>query len=104
MSPFPLPTHTACSAAERDELAIPQNEGGKVTLNAVFAEALFTKHIVQRAHEEMSRLELMQPLINVVTNAGGHGAALAPDNGGWLTESCEVKNVEKHCESPAPSR
>ena len=98
----PFLLDAACSAAERDELAIPQNEGGKVTLNAVFAEALFTKHIVQRAHEEMSRLELMQPLINVVTNAGGHGAALAPDNGGWLTESCEVKNVETHCESPAP--
>ena len=98
----PFLLDAACSEAGRDELAIPKNEGGKNTLDTVFAEALFTKYVLQRAHEEIARLELMQPLINVVKNAGGHGAALAPDNGEWLTDRHEVKNVETHCDSPAP--
>ena len=51
-------------------------EGGKVTLDAVCAEALFAKYVLQRAHEDVSRLELMQPLINAVKNAGGPRAAL----------------------------
>jgi chromodomain-helicase-DNA-binding protein 6 len=42
----------------------------------------------------------MQPLINAVKNAGGPRAAL--DAAEWLSERPEVKNVEEHCDKPAP--
>ena len=96
----PFLLDAACSEPEADELAVAPDEGGKVTLDAVFAEALFTKYVLQRAHEDVSRLELMQPLINAVKNAGGPRAAL--DAAEWLSERPEVKNVEEHCDKPAP--
>ena len=52
-----------------DELAVPSDEGGAKTLDAVFSEALFTKYVLQRAHDDVSRLELMQPLIDAVHEA-----------------------------------
>ena len=85
-----------------DELAVPSDEGGAKTLDAVFSEALFTKYVLQRAHDDVSRLELMQPLIDAVHEAGGAEAALEPNAGGWLADRPEVKNVEEHCDLPAP--
>ena len=100
MDACPFLLDAACSEPEAEELAVAPDEGGKATLDAVFAEALFTKYVLQRAHEDVSRLELMQPLINAVKNAGGPRAAL--DAAEWLSERPEVKNLEEHCDKPAP--
>ena len=91
-----------CAEPSLAEAALPLAEGGRKTLDAVFGEPLFQKFALQRAAEDVARLELLQPLVDAVAAVGGETKALAANRASWLVERPEFLNVQQHCDAPAP--
>lgn len=92
----------AAASSDADQIELPADKGGELTLSCVFSEPLFSSYVRTRAADDIARLELLQPAVDAVAKAGGPSAALLPGASEWLEGAPEVTAMYGGLEPPAP--